>query len=172
MISRKLLAVAPMAALVGLAMPAAAAPAAVGVVTGTVTVTPAIPPVTCTATSYTFGSTVVAGAFGTNVGTVNVTASGGSACENLSGAAGSVTGQINGGLLGGAGFSKCDLGGGTFVRTGPVVTVNIPTLTAEVGGSCQGLSNAQVPASLFIPTPNANPLGETTAVFAGLFTAS
>jgi hypothetical protein len=89
-----------MAALIVLAMPVSAGVAA-GVVADTVLVTPAMPPVTCTATSYQ-GSGVMAGIFNGQVDTSGLVWPGGSSLENLSGAIAVFNGQIGGRV----GFSK------------------------------------------------------------------
>jgi hypothetical protein len=160
-----------------------------GTVAGEVTVTPAIPIAPCTATTYTFSSTVIVGAVtqsvsgNSYVGTIPVSATGGSVCESDAGAGGtvSITSAFgNADVRGNGNTIDCDAQvsgtalSGVFVRKGTVVEVDLRgTCTIDPNGPnppgpTTESAHVNVAAN-FTPT---NPGGgaNTQARFAGEFT--
>ena len=166
-----------------------------GAATGQVVVTPTIvAPPACAPTSYTFNSTAIAGVFAdigglaSAAGTVGVTASGNTACENMlttgvPGATVNVTCNAATGVVvttnppsaGVATSVSCSLTG-TAVRIGQLVVVTlIGSATVCNATACAvihfGPTLPLVVVANFVPIPDVPPNlnGPVTAVFAGIF---
>ena len=168
-----------------------------GAVVGQVTVNPTVPIGACIPTGYSFGTTAIAGVgaevqsadngalLSAGVGLVDVTANGGSPCENTDHAVGNVNINGCGNIVGASadsngnvstvGIAACNIGG-AYERTGPLVIVHLcgtvhtglTRIDAIAGANTIGGCIDVV--ALFVPTNAGIVTGTTvTAAFAGVF---